>query len=115
MRTIFAIFSVILLSLLAAKASDELILLPPATFDASLPSKLVVFIPGANVPNMNYTQPLAAIQEELAPTTNAYVAILGFKSRKCIQVCPSAGSCVLLHNQVQVRAAASLFLVMVAV
>jgi hypothetical protein len=34
--------------------------------DSSMPSKLLIFIPGGGVPNVNYTQTMMAIQKETA-------------------------------------------------
>ncbi|GMH59636.1 hypothetical protein TL16_g02868 [Triparma laevis f. inornata] len=101
----FARFLALLLLLpfttILADDVDVNFLLAPPKYDPELQDKALVFFPGGNVPNTNYTNPLVALQNEVAPSVNLHVIILGFKTRKCIQVCPSSGTCVLLHNQVQ--------------
>ena len=85
----------------AAGNDENFVIAPTYALNPSLPNKLIVFFPGGNVPNTNYTTPLMAVQDELSSQFNVWVSVLGFKTRKCIQVCPSAGTCFLLHNQVQ--------------
>ncbi|GMH94006.1 hypothetical protein TrST_g4045 [Triparma strigata] len=93
---------IFLLLPLLSQADDSNFLLAPPNPNPDYEDKAIVFFPGGNVPNTNYTTPLVSLQEEVAASMiNLHVIVLGFKTRKCIQVCPTSSTCFLLHNQVQ--------------
>lgn len=91
-----------LLSLLVSATADENYVLPPPASDgpAPLATKLLIYMPGAAVPNVNYTQPLTSIQQESQPEVDLWVGVPATFKRKCIITCSSSKTCFPLHDQV---------------
>lgn len=85
--------------LIALVVADEDIILQPTQPDTSLPARLLVFIPGANVPNENYRVTAQAIQDA-ATALRLTVVIPTVFTRKCIIQCPSSGACLPLKGRV---------------
>ena len=71
---------------LSAISLQDLIL-KPAKDDAALPEKLLVFIPGANVPVSYYTTLMQSIQNQT--NLRLWVVVPAMPQQKCIFVCPS--------------------------
>ena len=63
------------------------LILKPAKDDAALPEKLLVFIPGANVPVSYYTTLMQSIQNQT--NLRLWVVVPAMPQQKCIFVCPS--------------------------
>lgn len=93
MMHLLALFLVTVLSLVSA---DETLFFKPLSNDTSLPEKMVLFIPGANVPNVNYT----LIAESLQSYANMrlYVTVMAVTKRFCIIECPNSSLCSTLHG-----------------
>jgi hypothetical protein len=81
--------------------SDVQIALPPAVSDPNLPTKMLVFIPGGKVPNVNYVPTAASIQKALAPVANLWVVIPAVQNRLCIIECTATLICSPLHNSIE--------------
>lgn len=99
MLTRVLLFFLALLSPMAVLADDHIVLPPVAT--ASGPVKMMVFIPGGNVPNERYVATATSIQQELASTAALWVVIPAVTKRKCILECTSTAICSPLHNSVE--------------
>jgi len=85
--------------LVALAAADEDVILQPLQEDESLPARLLVFIPGALVPNENYRETAQAIQAA-ATQLRLTVVIPTTFTRKCIIQCPTSGACKPLKKRV---------------
>merc|ERR1712070_164174 len=62
------------------------------------PEKMLVFIPGANVPTENYLPTVNAIQE--ASGLKLWVVIPAMPGKRCIMLCPTASVCAPLQGYV---------------
>jgi len=62
------------------------------------PEKMLVFIPGANVPTENYLPTVNAIQE--ASELKLWVVIPAMPGKRCIMLCPTASVCAPLQGYV---------------
>jgi len=91
-----------------AEAFDQDIILAPVQSDESLPERLLVFIPGAGVPNENYRVTGEAIQQA-AMGLRLHVVIPGIAIRKCIIQCTSSATCFPLKNTIDAAVAKSSF------
>lgn len=99
----------IFVSLLSnGRAANEDIVLPPVQTDASLPERLLVFIPGADVPTDNYKLTAQAIQSA-ATGLRLHVVITSVFAELCIGYCPSEWACDSLKNRVADAVAKSTF------
>jgi len=90
------------------KANNDDIVLPPVQTDASLPERLLVFIPGAEVPTDNYKLTGQAIQEA-ATGLRLHVVIPSVFAELCIGYCPSESACGSLVSRVAAAVAKSTF------
>lgn len=88
-------FSLFLFALAAADA-DANIVLPPVSSGLD---RLLIFIPGANVPNTNYVATCKAIQAN-TPGVRLTVVIPAVFQRKCIIQCTSTKTCFPLKSAV---------------
>ena len=84
----------------ASAGGDQHIVLKPIKNVANLPTKLMVFIPGGNVPNTHYINTSVAIQN--ATKINLWVVIPSVTNRLCIIECTEVSKilCEPLHNSV---------------
>jgi hypothetical protein len=87
-----------LLGLAAFASADEDIILKPLDSTKGMPTKLLVFIPGGNVPNNNYTLTAQAIQRYTQ--LNLWVVIPAVFNRLCIIECTATFVCAPLYNTV---------------
>jgi hypothetical protein len=104
----------LLKSALAASAfwamaeADEDIILEPLSSDASLPERLLVFLPGGLVPNENYKLTGQAIQKATTGL-RLTVVIPEVFNRLCIITCPNAKVCAPLQSRIAEAVAKSSF------
>jgi len=63
------------------------------------PEKMLVFIPGANVPTENYLPTVNAIQE--ASDLRLWVVIPAMPGKRCVILCPTASICAPLQSYVK--------------
>ena len=77
--------SVLSATCLANTGGDQHIVLPPLKNDSKLATKMLVFIPGGNVPNAHYVNTSKAIQA--ATNLNLWVTIPSVTNRLCIIEC----------------------------
>jgi len=97
----------ILVALVGAVA-DEDIILPPVYTDASLPERLVIFMPGGLVPNENYKLTAQAIQKATTDVRLTVVIPQVFQ-RLCIITCPHKTACAPLKSRIDSAVAKSGF------
>lgn len=81
--------------------SDSHIALEPLTPTSSIPTKMLVFIPGGNVPGIQYVPTAVAIQEALSTVMNLWIVIPAVTNRLCIIECTTSALCFPLHNSVE--------------
>ena len=86
--------------LLGVVASEDNAVLAPIHNDTSLPSKMLVLIPGGKVPVNNYLQTARAIQEG-ASAVRLWVVIPAVFQRLCIISCTAKLVCAPLHAAVE--------------
>lgn len=88
-------------TLVSTDAKNQDIVLAPQKFSPTDPQKLLIFIPGANVPTSNYNETMAAIQTAASAPglglSNLWVVVPAINTKKCIMYCPSASVCAPLH------------------
>ena len=94
-----------LLLLLGASAvcfaeNSNYVLAPPTGRPASLPEKLLVMIPGANVATEHYLPPMKSLQEA-ATGLRLWVVIPAIPGKLCIPLCGTSSLCAPLHALVQ--------------
>lgn len=91
----------ILLSCSALSAADEHIVLPPTTL-ANVTMKMLIFIPGGNVPNEHYIATAQSIQQAAeAHQLSLWVVIPAVFQRLCIISCTAKSVCSPLHYSVE--------------
>lgn len=81
----------------AADGSDDQPIVLPPVVGASGPVKMVVFIPGGNVPNERYTATAQAIQSSVVGV-RLWAAIAAVPKRLCILSCATASLCRLRND-----------------
>lgn len=94
-------FAVCVVGLLGLVHADEHIALAPPTMTPNVPHKMMVFIPGGNVPNDKYTATAKAIQAAVSPKANLWVVIPAVFKRLCIISCTATAICSPLHSDVE--------------
>jgi len=82
-------------------AADEHIVLPPVSTNASLPEKMLLFIPGGKVPNHHYGPTAQAIQKAAAHDLRLWVVVPTVFQNLCIISCSTTGLCAPLHGTVE--------------
>jgi len=93
------LLSLAAVSLVALTSGDEDVILPPVYDDASLPQRLLVFIPGADVATSYYTATAQAIQQATTGL-RLHVVIPTVTNKLCIAMCASSSLCAPLHSRV---------------
>lgn len=81
--------------------ADEHIVLPPLTNETSLPSKMLIFIPGGKVPNEHYVSTARSIQAAASAHLRLWVAIPAVFLRLCVISCSTTFLCSPLHMAVE--------------
>jgi len=89
---------VLFFGLLGLSTADEDIILKPLSVKANVPTKVLIFIPGGNVPNYHYNLTAAAIQNN--SEVNLWVVIPAVTKRLCIIECTATFICLPLYNTV---------------
>ena len=98
MKTIASTIFSSLLAAAAVAADNSNLVIPPLESKSDLPEKMLVLIPGANVPTSYYSDTAAAIQG--AADLNLWVIVPEIADKLCISVCPSSGTCFHLQGDV---------------
>lgn len=88
------------LSIAVALAGDHIVL-PPVSTSSALPVKLLLFVPGGNVPNDHYRPTVAAIQTAVKDKVALWGVIPSVTSDLCIIECSAPLLCSPLHNTVE--------------
>jgi len=91
------IFAAVSACISRASADDAHIVLKPVNDDASLPEKMLLYIPGGKVPNDNYITTAKAIQAS-SSHLRLWVVIPGVFQRLCVISCTATSVCAPLHN-----------------
>lgn len=93
----------ILLVHLATASGDQHIVLKPsnATATATLPEKMLVYIPGGDVPNDKYVATAQSIQRATEQHLRLWVVIPAVFRRLCIITCSAPSLCGVLHEAVE--------------
>lgn len=80
--------------------AEDNAVLAPIYKDASLPEKMLVFIPGGKVPVANYVETAKAIQAS-SKAIRLWVVIPAVFQRLCIISCTASSVCAPLHSNVE--------------
>eukprot|EP00971_Amphidinium_carterae_P168181 3332293-Amphidinium_carterae.1 len=91
----------ILATLWQSVVADVHIVSPPVTNDTSLPERMLLFIPGGDVPNQNYLATVEAVQQTLAKDVRLWAAIPAVFKRLCILSCTTPSLCGTLQGDVE--------------
>lgn len=97
----------LLLAAAVANADDDIIL-SPLSDDPSLPERLLIFLPGAGVPNEHYKATAEAIQSQ-ATELRLHVVVPAIPLQKCIIACISPSVCAPLKHIVDGAVSKSAF------
>jgi len=81
--------------------ADQHIVVAPATNDTSLPERMLLFIPGGDVPNDRYVATGQAVQRALAKDVRLWVAIPAVLKRLCILSCTTPSLCSALQGDAE--------------
>uniref|UniRef100_A0A7S0J1I7 Chlorophyllase n=1 Tax=Calcidiscus leptoporus TaxID=127549 RepID=A0A7S0J1I7_9EUKA len=81
--------------------SNDDVILPPRLPSQTMPTRLLVLVPGANVDTSYYHEPAMAIQDLTRSVVNLWIVVPSVPLKKCITLCPSSGLCFLLQDRVQ--------------
>ncbi|CAE8623446.1 unnamed protein product [Polarella glacialis] len=89
-------------AVLPGEADEHIVLKPPGYSNTSDPQKMLIFIPGGNVPNNHYESTARAIQAAAAEQElMLWVVIPAAFNRLCIIECTSTVTCAPLHSGVE--------------